>query len=171
MDEKVTSNKQNVLRNEQKTCNEQKVTSNEQWTKSSTSSEFSFRVKSKRIFIINTINTHLMMIVLIKLLMSIKLSAIMEYKWDINYVQTIPALIQQKVLRKILEKVFITTKCTQRKTLHTLKADVFELTENKNIEKLFSKYDLFSLDQANLGSDPSQILIIQYPISTAFLSP
>ena len=87
----------------------------------------------------------------------------MEYKWDINYVQTIPALIQQKVLRKILEKVFITTKCTQSKTLHTLKADVFELTENKNIEKLFSKYDLFSLDQANLAPDPSQILIIQYP--------
>ena len=36
-------------------------------------------------------------------------------------------------------KVFITKKSTQRKTLHTLKADVFESPDNKNIGKLFSK--------------------------------
>ena len=64
MDKKVTSNEQKVSRNEQKTWNEQKVTSNERRTKSSASSEFSFSVKLKRIFIIKT---HLMMIVLIKL--------------------------------------------------------------------------------------------------------
>ena len=49
--------------------------------------------------------------------------------------------------RKILEKVFITKKWTQRKTLHTLKTDVFELPDTKNIGKLFSKYELFSLNQ------------------------
>ena len=38
--------------------------------------------------------------------------------------------------------------------------DVFEILDNKNIEKLFSKYELLSLDQANSGSDPSQILIL-----------
>ena len=52
MDEKGKSNEQKVSRNEQKTCNEQKVTSNKQQTKSSASSEFSFEVKLKRIFII-----------------------------------------------------------------------------------------------------------------------
>ena len=36
------------------------------------------------------------------------------------------AQIQQRVLRKMLEEVFITKKCTQRKILHTLKTDVFE---------------------------------------------
>ena len=58
----------------------------------------------------------------------------MEYKLYSLLVQ-----IQQKVLRKILEKVFITKKCIQRKTSHTLKIDVFELPDNKNVEKLFSK--------------------------------
>ena len=56
MDEKVTNN-------------EQKVTSNEQRSKSPASCEFSFRRKLKRTFIINTIKTHLVMIVVIKLLM------------------------------------------------------------------------------------------------------
>ena len=41
-----------------------------------------------------------------------------------------------------MEKVFITKKCTHRKTLHTLKSDVFELPDNKNIGKLFSKHEL-----------------------------
>ena len=36
----------------------------------------------------------------------------------------------------------------------------------KNIGKLLSKYELFFLDQGNSSSDPSQILIQQYPIPT-----
>ena len=44
------------------------------------------------------------------------------------------------MIRKILEKVFITKKCTQRKTLHNLKTDIFELSDNTNIAKLFSSY-------------------------------
>ena len=80
-----------------------------------------------------------------------------------NYIQTLPAQIQQKVLRKIFEKFFITKKCTPRKTLNTVKTDIFELPYNKNIEKIFSKYELFSLDQANFISDPSQISLLQYP--------
>ena len=61
--------------------------------------------------------------------------------------------------RKILEKVFITKKCTQC-TSHVLKIDVLELTDNKNIGKLFSKYKLLFPNQANSSSDPSQILIL-----------
>ena len=99
------------------------------------------------------------------------MSVITEYKWYINYIQTLFAQIQQKMLQKILEKVSITKKCTQRKTLHTLKTDVFELPDNKNIRKLVSKYQLFSLDQANFSSDPSQILVLQYPTRTASLPP
>ena len=71
--------------------------------------------------------------------------AIIEYKLDINYIQTLPTQIQQKVLRKVLEKVFITKKCTQHKTLRTLKTDVFELPDNENIGKLLSKYELLSM--------------------------
>ena len=36
------------------------------------------------------------------------------------------AQIQQRVLRKMLEEVFVTKKCTERKILHILKTDVFE---------------------------------------------
>ena len=61
--------------------------------------------------------------------------------------------------RKILEKVFITKKCTQC-TSHVLKIDVLELTDNKIIGKLFSKYKLLFPNQANSSSDPSQILIL-----------
>ena len=50
-------------------------------------------------------------------------------------------LPQQKVLRKILEKVFINQKFTQCKTSHSLKRDVFEIQDNKNIRELFSKYE------------------------------
>ena len=79
-------------------------------------------------------------------------------------------LSQQKVLRKILE-VFITKKFTQCKTSCTLKIDVFEILDNKNVEKLFSKYDLLFLDQLNSSSDLSQILILQFPIPRAFQPP
>ena len=41
--------------------------------------------------------------------------AIIENKWNINYIQTLPAQIQQKLLRKLLEKVFITNISTQCK--------------------------------------------------------
>ena len=99
------------------------------------------------------------------------MSAIIENKWDINYIQTLSAQIRQKVLLKILEKVFITKKCSQNKTSHNLKIDVFELQDNKNIGKLFSKYGLFFLDQANFSSDLSQTLILRDPIPRASLPP
>ena len=91
-----------------------------------------------------------------------------ENKWDINYIQTLPAQIEQKVLRKILEKIFITKVCVQCKTSHTLKTDVFELPDNKKIGKLFSQHGLLFLDQANFSSNPFQVLILQYPIPRAF---
>ena len=61
------------------------------------------------------------------------MSAIIEYKLGINYMQASPAQIQQKVLQKILGKVFITMNCTQHKTLHALKVDLLEMSDNKNI--------------------------------------
>ena len=42
--------------------------------------------------------------------------------------------------RGCYEKYFITKKFTQFKTPHTLKIDVFEILDNKNIGKLFSKF-------------------------------
>ena len=65
---------------------------------------------------------------------------------DINHIQTLSTLAQQKLLRKILEKTFVTKKCTQWKTSHHLKLDAFEVLDNKNIRKLFSKYETFFLD-------------------------
>ena len=62
---------------------------------------------------------------------------ITEKKLDINYIQTLPAEIQKNVLRKLLGNAFINEKYTQCKTPHTLKIDVFELPDNKNIAKLF----------------------------------
>ena len=47
---------------------------------------------------------------------------------------------------KISEKIFITTKYFQYKTSHTLKIDVFELLDDKNIGKLCSKCETFFLD-------------------------
>ena len=47
--------------------------------------------------------------------------------------QASPAQIQQKVLQKILGKVFITMNCIQHKTLHALKVDLLEMSDNKNI--------------------------------------
>ena len=75
------------------------------------------------------------------------------------------------MLQKILEKFFITKKCTLCEPSYTLKTDVFELPDHKNIETLFSKYELFILDQANFSSSPFQILQLQYPIPRASLSP
>ena len=57
------------------------------------------------------------------------------------------------------------------KTLYALKIDLFELSVNKNTGNLLSRYELFSLDQANFSSDPSQMLILQYSIPTASLPP
>ena len=74
------------------------------------------------------------------------------------------------MLQKILEKVFITKKFTQCKTSCSLKIDVFEIPDNKNIEKLFSKYELLPLDQAHSSYDASQILIrTSLTISIKFL--
>ena len=75
------------------------------------------------------------------------------------------------MLGKILEKVFITNKFPQCKTSRTLKIDVLKLPDNKNIGKLFSKYELLFLDQTNSSSDPSQILIQQFPMPRASLPP
>ena len=52
-----------------------------------------------------------------------------------------------------------------------LKIDVLEITDNINIEKLFSRYELLSLDQANSHFDPSKILILQFPMPRAALPP
>ena len=49
--------------------------------------------------------------------------------------------------------------------------DVFEIPGNKNIAKLFSKYKLLFLNQANSCSDPSQILMLQFPTPGASLPP
>ena len=70
-----------------------------------------------------------------------------------------------------MEKFFINNKFTQCNTPRTLKIDVFELPNNKNIGKLFSKDELLFLDQANSKSDASQILIVQFPIPAASLPP
>ena len=87
-------------------------------------------------------------------------------------------LLQQKVLRKILAKVIITNKFTQCKTLRSLKVDVFEKTDDKNIAKLLSKYELLLLDQANFSCHPclelSTIIImlfIGFPILSFPIQP
>ena len=66
--------------------------------------------------------------------------AIIENKWEINYIKALHAEIQKKLLREILKKFFITKKCTQCKTSNTLKTDVFDIPDHKNVEKLFLKY-------------------------------
>ena len=65
------------------------------------------------------------------------MSAIIENKWDINHIQTLLTQAQQMLIRKILERALITKKLTQCKTSHTLKIDVFELLDKKNMGKLF----------------------------------
>ena len=79
----------------------------------------------------------------------------MRYKSYSN----ITCQIQQNVLRKRLEKVFI----------YTLKTDVFELPENKDIGNFYWKYELLFLDQSNFSSNPFQVSILQYPIPRASL--
>ena len=74
------------------------------------------------------------------------------------------------MLEKILEKIFITKKFTQCKTSCTLKIDVIKIPQNKNIVKLFSKYEPLFSDQANSSFDRSQILILQFAMPSAFLS-
>ena len=74
------------------------------------------------------------------------------------------------MLRKILDKVFLINKFTQCKTSRTLKIDLFEIPDNETSRRLFSKYELLVLDQGNSSSDPSQILILQFPIPRASLS-
>ena len=71
----------------------------------------------------------------------------------------------------MLEKIFITKNFSQFKTSHTSKIDVFRTTDNKNIGNMFSKYELFLLDQAYSSSDLSQILILRFPIFRASLPP
>ena len=85
--------------------------------------------------------------------------------------KNIQNLLQHKLLWKILEKVFITNKSTQCEIWCTLKIDVFKITDNRNIGKFISKYKLLFLDQAISNSDPSQILIVQYPIPRVCLPP
>ena len=53
----------------------------------------------------------------------------------------------RKVLQKISEKAFIRrSSFNQCKTSRTFKIDVFKILDNKNIGKLFSKYELLFLD-------------------------
>ena len=80
-------------------------------------------------------------------------------------------MLGYKIYLTFLEKVFITKTFIQCKTSCTFKIDVFEIQENKNIWKLLSKYELIFLDKVNSSSDPSEILILQSPISRAFLPP
>ena len=79
-------------------------------------------------------------------------------------------LLQQKLLQKILQKVFISTKFTQYKTSRTLNINRFGISDNKNIAKLFSKYDLFFLDQADFSSDRKIILTITINLLPLYLS-
>ena len=55
----------------------------------------------------------------------------------------ITCLNPTEAIREILEKFFITKKCAQRKTLHTLKNDVFELSDNEILENCFQNMDYF----------------------------
>ena len=73
------------------------------------------------------------------------------------------------MLRKILEKIFITKKLTRLKKSSSLKIDVLDIPDNKNIGKLFLIYKLLFLDQAKSSSDPSEILILRFPIPRASL--
>ena len=73
---------------------------------------------------------------------------IIENKWNIKYIQILPGAIGEG-------NVFITWKFAHYKTSHTLKLVVFKIPDNKNIGKLFSKYELLFLDQANSSSNAS----------------
>ena len=66
-----------------------------------------------------------------------------------------------------MDKIRITNKFYQYEISYTLKIDVFEISDNKNIGKLFSKDELLFLDQANSRSDSTQILQLQLSIPRA----
>ena len=74
-----------------------------------------------------------------KFLMEIKLVGNNRKK---KYIQNLFKyyLPQQKILRKILEKIFITKKFIQCKTSRTFKIDVLKIPDNKTIGKIVSKY-------------------------------
>ena len=72
--------------------------------------------------------------------LNLSLSAIIENKW-VNYIQTLPNQIQQKVLQKILEKVFITKKCTRCKISHTIENLNYQI---KIFENCFQNMIFFS---------------------------
>ena len=97
------------------------------------------------------------------------MSAIIENKWNIKGIQKLPVLAAGGT--ENIRENFITKRFTQCKTLCTLKIDDIEILRNKNIVKLFSKYVLLFLDQANSNSDLSQTLILEFPKPGAFLSP
>ena len=59
-----------------------------------------------------------------------------------KYIQILPATREGATIN--IEEVFVTKKLTQCKTSCTLKIKVFRIPDNKNIGKLFSKYDCFS---------------------------
>ena len=110
---------------------------------------------------------NLTVIVMEKLLMWIKLVSNFRKKRDIEYIQTAP---REGAIEYIGEGLHY-KKIPQCKTSCTLKIDVFEIPDNKNIEKVFSEYELLSLDQSNSSPDPSLILILQFPIARASLPP
>ena len=79
--------------------------------------------------------------------------AIIENRWDVKYIQILP--VSTVGATENIGEVFITKKFAQFKTLRTLNIDAFEIPNNKNIGKLFSKFGLIFVDQANSSSDPS----------------
>ena len=85
---------------------------------------------------------------------------LIENKWDIKYIQILPGIIEGATENN--GEGLHSKKFTQYQTSCTLKIGVFE-TPDKNIGKLFLKYKLFFLHQANFSSDPSEILILQFP--------
>ena len=94
--------------------------------------------------------------------------AIIENKRDIKYIQILPASTEGPT--ENIGEVFITKKFTQYRTSRTLKIYVFEIPDNKNTGKLWSKYELRFLDQVNSSSNLCQILILQFPIPRALLA-
>ena len=66
------------------------------------------------------------------------------------------------MLRKILEKVFITNIFTQCKTSRTLKIDVFKIPDNSNIRKLFSKHVLIHLKYWYCNSPYLELLCLSH---------
>ena len=66
------------------------------------------------------------------------MSAIIENKWDMNHIQTLPNQDHEKVLWKILQKGLIIKKCIDCKTSHISKIDVFILIDGKIIVKCFN---------------------------------